>query len=69
MSHVAILIAIFTAAQSPTHKNCASARDALTSQIAEDIMYGHKGEPTTADSDLDLVKKFVKTICKDGIRR
>lgn len=67
MSHVAILIAMFTAAQHPTPKNCSAAGNALVDQAILDTHI--KGEPIHADEDLELIKQFLTKTCKDGVKR
>jgi len=66
MSTVAILIALFVAANDPTPINCQKAVDALATQAADDAL--RKGTPVHWDEDIQLVKQF-KTTCRKAKKK
>jgi hypothetical protein len=65
---VTMLIAVFMAAQHPTHKNCSALRDALIDATIVD-MSNEDPKRVHVDEDLKAIKQFITKTCPDGVKR
>lgn len=66
-SKVKLVEALFRAARNPSHKNCGDLGDVLVEASADDAL-----TPKTEvhlDEDMLLLREFLTTECKDGVKR